>query len=54
MGTLLGDDVGMGKSWTAAAFVSDLIEKGKKKILVVTKDGQNVLNLLQWRVPAGI
>jgi hypothetical protein len=51
MGMLIADDVGMGKSRTAAAFVLDRIEKGKKKILVVTKDQQNVLNLMQQEFP---
>jgi hypothetical protein len=46
MGMLVADDVGMGKSRTGAAFVIDRIEKGKKRILVVTKDEQNVLNLM--------
>lgn len=45
MGILIADDVGMGKSRTAAGFVIDRIEKGKNKILVVTKGEQNVLNL---------
>ena len=51
MGMLIADDVGMGKSRTAAAFVLDRIEKGKKRILVVTKDGQNVLNLMNGEFP---
>jgi hypothetical protein len=51
MGMLIADDVGMGKSRSAAAFVLDRIEKGKKKILVVTKDQQNVLNLMQQEFP---
>lgn len=51
MGMLIADDVGMGKSRTAAAFVLDRIEKGKKRILVVTKDQQNVLNLMNQEFP---
>ncbi|MBI5942879.1 MAG: strawberry notch C-terminal domain-containing protein [Chloroflexi bacterium] len=51
MGMLVADDVGMGKSRTGAAFVLDRIEKGKKKILVITKDEQNVLNLMNGEFP---
>jgi hypothetical protein len=51
MGMLIADDVGMGKSRSAAAFVIDRIEKGKKRIVVVTKDQQNVLNLMNGEFP---
>ena len=51
MGMLVADDVGMGKSRTGAAFVIDRIEKGRKRILVVTKDQQNVLNLMNQEFP---
>src|SRR5262249_40880135 len=51
MGMLVADDVGMGKSRTGAAFVIDRIQKGRKKILVVTKDQQNVLNLMNQEFP---
>jgi hypothetical protein len=46
MGILIGDDVGMGKSRTGAGFVIDRVEKGKKRILWVTKGTQNVLDLM--------
>ena len=48
---LVADDVGMGKSRTAAAYVLDRIEKGRKRILVITKGKQNVDNLMQVEFP---
>lgn len=51
MGMLIADDVGMGKSRTAAAFVIDRIEKGKKRIVVITKDQQNIANLMNSEFP---
>ena len=50
-GILVADDVGVGKSRTAAGFVIDRIEKGRKRILVVTKDKQNVDNLMNSEFP---
>lgn len=50
-GMLIADDVGMGKSRTGAAFVIDRIEKGHKRILVVTDKEQNVLNLMNSEFP---
>lgn len=47
MGILIADDVGMGKSRTAAGFVIDRLERGQQRVLVVTKDWQNVTNLIE-------
>jgi len=46
MGLLVADDVGTGKSRTAAGFVIDRLERGQSKILVITKNQQNVDNLM--------
>lgn len=48
---LVADDVGMGKSRTGAAYVLDRLEKGRKKILVITKGEQNVDNLMNREFP---
>lgn len=48
---VVADDVGMGKSRTAGAYVLDRIEKGRKKILVITKGQQNVDNLKNVEFP---
>ncbi len=50
-GILIADDVGMGKSRTAAGFVIDRIEKGKKRILVITKDYNLVDTLANEEFP---
>ena len=50
-GILIADDVGMGKSRTAAAFVLDRIQAGKKRILVMTSGKQNVDNLMNREFP---
>ena len=47
MGMLVADDVGTGKTRTGAAFVIDRIEKGRKRILVVTDADMNVNNLMR-------
>lgn len=46
MGLLVADDVGVGKSRTAAGFALDRIERGQKRILVVTHNSDNVENLM--------
>jgi diguanylate cyclase (GGDEF)-like protein len=51
MGMLVADDVGMGKSRTGAAFALDRIQRGRKRILVVTKDSKNVTNLMNSEFP---
>ena len=51
MAAVIADDVGMGKARTGAAYVIDRIEKGKKRILVVTKGQQNVENLMNVEFP---
>jgi hypothetical protein len=51
MGMLVADDVGTGKSRVGAGFVIDRIEKGYKKILVVTTNEQNVNNLMNVEFP---
>jgi hypothetical protein len=51
MGMMIADDVGMGKSRTGAGFALDRIEKGRKRILVVTKDSRNVTNLMNNEFP---
>ena len=50
-GFLVADDVGMGKSRTASAFILDRIEKGKKRILYITKGEQNVDNIMRTELP---
>lgn len=50
-GLLVADDVGIGKSRTAAGFVLDRIERGRKRILVMTDSQQNLENLMNREFP---
>jgi len=50
-GVLIADDVGLGKSRTAAGFALDRLEKGRERVLVITKNTQNVDNLRDEEFP---
>ena len=50
-GIMIADDVGMGKSRTGAGFVMDQIQRGRKRVLVVTANGDNVRNLMDSEFP---
>ena len=51
MGILIADDVGMGKSRSAAGFALDRVERGQKRILVITKNQDNINNLMEGEFP---